>query len=188
MDKTFATKLSSYLNCLYKRDDIENAKIIYALELLLNTQLKLMGVFTIAFLFHLVKDTIIMILLFTLLRIFSGGMHCETSLSCFFAYSSIIIGGAIFSKYIFIPLHVYLPVMAINGYIIHQYAPSETKLIKYSKNTRIKYKLYSLLTLILYVVISLFFNNLIFRTKTFVVVTSIAITILPALNRKYHTD
>lgn len=115
--------------------DTERAEIInYGLQLVLGEIPKTFIMFAIAYLFGVLKLSILALVVIMPYKTFSGGVHLKTHIGCIVATSLFYIGNAFFSKNITIePVYIkYILVLAIwffSMITIKIYAPADTEAV-----------------------------------------------------------
>jgi len=142
----------------YDKDKID--EIMYGLEGIYLTITKTIIIFIIAFILGIQKELLFLLLAFNFIRLFAFGMHANNSITCLIFSSSLFLGGATIIKYININGHILYFLFLISFILISVFAPSDTvkrPLIKRSK--RIKFKLLSILVVIIYFITSLSVKN-----------------------------
>lgn len=95
----------------YSRE--EKIVITYGVELLFNTLLKSIIYILLGILLHQTLETVISILIFGILRYYTGGVHAKTDIGCFLLTGGIVFA-AVFVPYIWnIPMWTYWTVAII---------------------------------------------------------------------------
>ena len=92
MREVFAEKNLNYVSKYYQLTDTEKIKIKYGLEVLYTIITKTLGILFISLFLKTFKETIILMLFYLLLRLFSHGIHAKKSSHCWVA--SILTYGA----------------------------------------------------------------------------------------------
>jgi len=134
--------------------------IKYGLEGIYITITKTIIIFLIAIYLNLFVDLIILMLFYTLLRMFSFGLHANNSLVCLVASSTLFIGATYLCTILTINLQIKLILAVISIIFFYKYSPADTtkKPINNIKR-RNNYKLLSTITAITYSFIIVFSNN-----------------------------
>lgn len=115
--------------------DEERAEIInYGLQLLIGEVPKTIILILIAYIFGVVKLSILALLFIMPYRTFSGGVHLKTHIGCIIATSLFYIGNAFLSKTIVVePLYIkYIVIFLIwifSIFMIKLYAPADTEAV-----------------------------------------------------------
>ena len=142
----------------YSNDKID--EIMYGVEGIYLTITKTIIIFALAFLFKIAKELLFLLIAFNFIRLFAFGMHANNSITCLIFSSLMFIGGAFICKYVTISKPVLYALYLFSLIIISIYSPADTvkrPLIK--KKKRIRFKILSILTVIIYAIISLFIKD-----------------------------
>lgn len=142
----------------YSNDKID--EIMYGVEGIYLTITKTIIIFALAFLFKIAKELLFLLIAFNFIRLFAFGMHANNSITCLIFSSLVFIGGAFICKYLTISKPVLYALYLFSLIIISIYSPADTvkrPLIK--KKKRIRFKILSILTVIIYAIISLFIKD-----------------------------
>ncbi len=142
----------------YSNEKIE--EIMYGVESIYLTITKCIIIFSVAIMLGIFKEMILLLLSYNVIRTFAFGMHASKSWICLTFSSLIFIGGTYLCKYVVIPNYLIYLLYFLVLIIMIAYSPSDTvkrPLIKKSK--RIKFKVLSILTTIIYFVITLFIKS-----------------------------
>lgn len=135
--------------------DIKLEEIMYGIEGIYLTLIKIIVILTISFLLHIFKETIILLLLFNIIRFVSFGAHTKGSTSCLLLSLTSFIGLAILSKYIYLDFYIKILIEIILIIIISLFSPADTiKRPIISKKRRNIYKISSIIITITYFVLS----------------------------------
>lgn len=130
--------------------------IAYGLEGLYLTITKLIVIFIISFILGILKEVILLLLIFNGIRLFSFGVHAKRSIDCFVASTLFFILFPILCIKLTIPTVVkyaiFIPIVIIIG--IFAPADTEKRPLK-NKKKRIIYKVLSILVSIIYMVLSI---------------------------------
>lgn len=144
--------------------DYDNSKldeIRYGLEAIYLSLTKMIVILFIAWLLGIFKESIIVILFFSILRTVGFGLHATESWQCWIATSILFIGTPYLCIYIDISIitQYIMIIFSILCYIF--YAPADTRkrpLVK--KNKRIRFKLIILIISFIYLLIFFSINNI----------------------------
>lgn len=142
----------------YSKEKIE--EIMYGIEGIYLTITKAIIIFTLALMLGIFKELILLLIAFNFIRLFAFGMHANKSWICLIFSSTLFLGGAYLCKIIIIPNIVCYILYTIILIIISIYSPADTvkrPLIK--KNRRIKFKILSIITVLVYFVITILIKN-----------------------------
>lgn len=170
MKKLFLKKIRTAIKKQYPNyNDDKIDEIMYGIEGLYLTFTKTVVICIIALILGILKELICLLIAFNFIRFFAFGMHASKSSICLIFSSLVFIIFSILCKYIVLPKYLlyilYLLVLAI----ISIYAPADTvkrPLIKRKK--RIKFKILSIMVVIIYFILTLVFkNNLLINSLIF---------------------
>lgn len=142
----------------YSNDKID--EIMYGVEGIYLTITKTIIIFALAFLFKIAKELLFLLIAFNFIRLFAFGMHANNSITCLIFSSLMFIGGAFICKYVTISKPVLYALYLFSLIIISIYSPADTvkrPLIK--KKKRIRFKILSIITVIVFATISLFIKD-----------------------------
>lgn len=142
----------------YSDDKIDT--VMYGIEGMYITITKSIIIFSIAAIFGILKEMILLLITFNFIRVFAFGMHASSGGICLVFSSLIFIIGTYFCKYLIIPNYIIYILYAISFIIFALFAPADTvkrPLIK--KKKRIRFKILSLLVTIIYFILSIFIKN-----------------------------
>ncbi len=155
-------------------------EVMYGVEGIYLTITKTIIIFCIALIFGIFKELLCLLIAFNFIRLFSFGMHANNSITCLIFSTIIFIGGTFLCKYVSLDTITLYILYFIILAIITIYAPCDTvkrPLIK--KKKRIKFKILSIIVVLIYFTISLFIkNNLIINSLVFGLIIE-CILILP---------
>ena len=109
----------------YNNEQIE--KIQYGLESIYLSITKLIVILLMSVLLKSLKETIIVLLLFNLLRTTGFGIHASKSWMCWISSVPTFIGVPLLCKYINIPTYILICIASISLLIFILFAPADTK-------------------------------------------------------------
>lgn len=138
--------LNSSINLIKKnkectQDELEI--ISYGLESIYLTITKAIVIFSLAIILNIVKEVILILVFYNIIRNKAFGIHASKSSYCLISSILLFVGGAIFSKYINIPYKITMIIAIICNIFILIYAPADTHkrpLINAKKRINFKYK------------------------------------------------
>lgn len=169
----------------YTEDKLD--EIMYGVEGIYLTITKAIIIFMFALILGIFKELLFLLIAFNIIRTFAFGMHANNSITCLIFSSLIFLGGAFICKYIIINKNILYLMYLLVLIIISIYSPADTvkrPLIK--KKKRIRFKILSILTVIVFFIITLFFkNNLIINCLIFGLIIE-CILILPITYRAFN--
>lgn len=170
MKKLFLKKIRTAIKKQYPNyNDDKIDEIMYGIEGLYLTFTKTVVICIIALILGILKELICLLVAFNFIRFFAFGMHASKSSICLIFSSLVFIIFSILCKYIVLPKYLLYILYLLAQAIISIYAPADTvkrPLIKRKK--RIKFKILSIMVVIIYFILTLvsknnlFINSLIF--------------------------
>ena len=170
MKKLFLKKIRTTIKKQYPNyNDDKIDEIMYGIEGLYLTFTKTVVICIIALILGILKELICLLIAFNFIRFFAFGMHASKSSICLIFSSLVFIIFSILCKYIVLPKYLLYILYLLALAIISIYAPADTvkrPLIKRKK--RIKFKILSIMVVIIYFILTLvsknnlFINSLIF--------------------------
>lgn len=148
------------INKYYDYDDVKLAEIRYGLASLYLTLTKTIVIFTLSYLLGYIKPLLILMALYSVLRLFGFGVHAKKSIHCWI--SSLII--FLILPYLCIILTINYKVKVTLGMIcvilLGFFAPADTeKRPLINKKRRITYKVISVLLGLIYIVLFTFIKD-----------------------------
>lgn len=170
MKKLFLKKIRTTIKKQYPNyNDDKIDEIMYGIEGLYLTFTKTVVICIIALILGILKELICLLIAFNFIRFFAFGMHASKSSICLIFSSLVFIIFSILCKYIVLPKYLLYILYLLALAIISIYAPADTvkrPLIKRKK--RIKFKILSIMVVIIYFILTLVFkNNLLINSLIF---------------------
>lgn len=170
MKKLFLKKIRTAIKKQYPNyNDDKIDEIMYGIEGLYLTFTKTVVICIIALILGILKELICLLVSFNFIRFFAFGMHANKSSICLIFSSLVFIIFSILCKYIVLPKYLLYILYLLAIAIISIYAPADTvkrPLIKRKK--RIKFKILSIMVVIIYFILTLVFkNNLLINSLIF---------------------
>ncbi len=162
----------------YSEDKID--EIMYGVEGIYLTITKTIIIFLIALILGVCKELLCLLIAFNFIRLFAFGMHANKSIICLIFSSVLFIGGAFLCKYILISKQILYVLYLIALTIIIIFSPADTvkrPLIK--KKKRIRFKILSIITVLIYFILSLFIKNTLIINSLIIGLIIECILILP---------
>jgi len=161
MREKFINKLMIFIKKNNKNTNEEQLEVIqYGLEAIYMTITKTIILFFIAFLLGILKELIIFLPFYILIRMFSFGLHAKTSTQCLISSSLIFLISIFISTYL--NLHIYIrTLLGISSILaIYKWSPADTeKRPIVSKKRRQVYKTLSTIIAITFSFLSIFITN-----------------------------
>ena len=176
----------SILNCLtchYERCEIERLKIKYGIQLILNMLTKILVSFLIGAIIGLFMETLLLVLFFGIIRLYSGGAHYDSDKMCWIVTVAIFVGGALFSNVVDMNIYFFVVSILTATVLLWKYAPSQTTKNPIPYNCRRSRKYRVVLFSLLYLLIGITCRNEITMVLIFIAVWSNVISVLPMCNR-----
>lgn len=160
MKKIVVDKLMNLIKENGQYDDIKLAEIRYGLEGLYLTFSKLIVIFLLAYLLGIIKEVIIFLIIYNIIRATSFGLHATKSWICLISSTIIFIGSPIICEYLSIDNNLKLIIGLILILFIYKNSPADTyKRPIVNKKRRLFFKYLSTFIAISFVFISLLINN-----------------------------
>ena len=161
MKKKFLNYSVNIIASNYDFDDIRLEEISYGLETLYLTVTKLVVIFGLAYLLGILKEVVLLLLCYNLIRSTAYGLHASKSIYCLISSITLFIGGVYLSKYIAtIPLVIKIVLCTISIILLLKYAPADTvkrPLINAKKRRILKIK--SCIKGIIYLILIIYFKD-----------------------------
>ena len=161
MKKKFLNYSVNIIASNYDFDDIRLEEISYGLETLYLTVTKLIVIFGLAYLLGILKEVVLLLLCYNLIRSTAYGLHASKSIYCLISSITLFIGGVYLSKYIAtIPLVIKIVLCTISIILLLKYAPADTvkrPLINAKKRRILKIK--SCIKGIIYLILIIYFKD-----------------------------
>ena len=145
-------------NKSYSKDQIDI--ILYGLEALYLTITKLIVIFSIAYGLSILKEVIILLITYNIIRSQAFGIHASKSSYCLISSLILFIGGALMCKYLVISKFIMVGIALICNVCLFLYAPADTykrPLVNVRKRKR--FKLLSSIFGIIYTILIIVFNE-----------------------------
>lgn len=140
--------------------DVKLEEIMYGIEGIYLTLIKIIIILAISLLLHIFKETIFLLILFNIIRFVSFGAHTKDSTSCLILSLASFIGLAYLSKYVYLNFYIETILKIVLLTIIILYAPADTsKRPIISKKRRIIYKISSITITIIYFILTLIIKD-----------------------------
>ena len=187
-------QFSCYLVNTLKENNLVQDKdydwYVYGTELLVITIIKFVGLFILSYTLGLVKESLIFIFAFSILRNQAGGVHSDSFFRCFVITNIITIASISLVKYILIDfLYILLPILLLLSItIVFKYAPVDTPSRRLDQDDMIKYRKRSRVVVVAGVLIILTYTlikgSLLYATIGAIGFFSEAVTLTPLVARK----
>ena len=142
----------------YTQDQLEI--IEYGLEGIYLTMTKMVVLFCLALILGIIKEYILLLLSYNIIRSQAFGVHASKSIYCWISSTILFIGGAFICKYVTIPFNIAIIIAFICDICLLLYAPADTykhPLINAKKRKR--WKLISFCLGIIYTLLIIYFKD-----------------------------
>ena len=144
-------------NCNF--NEIKTAEIKYGIESFYLFITKTIVILFIAFVLGIIKEILLLLVFYNLLRTTGFGVHALTSWHCWFSSLLIFLGTPMLMKYIDIPVYLMVSISLICLLLIIRYAPADTEKRPIINLKRRKiYKICCTITAFIYILIIIFVN------------------------------
>ncbi len=169
----------------YDNEQIERIK--YGLESIYLSITKLIVILLISVLLNIFKETIIVLLLFNLLRTTGFGIHASKSWMCWISSVPTFIGIPLLCKYINIPLYILITIACLSLLAFILFAPADTiKRPLIRKKKRIMYKIATIIIGIVYLILIIFLDNMFIKNALSLSMLIEAILICPLTYKLFN--
>lgn len=160
--------------------DTKIEEIRYGLEAIYLTTTKIIFIIVLALFLGIIKEVLLVILFFNILRSTGFGLHAPKSWICWVLSTIFFIGGTYLCKILVLDKEILLATAILGLVLLTLYAPADTKkrpLIK--KKKKLVFKILTVIFTLTYIIIIFIFNNnLINNILTFSIVLE-TLLILP---------
>lgn len=161
MKKRFLDYSINIISSNFDVDDIRLKEISYGLETLYLTITKLVVIFGLAYLLGILKEVVLLLLCYNLIRSTAYGLHASKSIYCLISSITLFVGGVYLSKYIAtVPLVIKIVLCTISILLLLKYAPADTAkrpLINVKKRKILKVK--SCIKGVVYLILIIYFKD-----------------------------
>lgn len=142
-------------------DDTKLEEIAYGLETMYLTITKLVVIFGLAYLLGILKEVLLLLLCYNLIRCSAYGLHASKSIYCLISSTSLFIGGVYASRILAIlPMYVKIILCILSIVLLIKYAPADTiKRPLINKKKRTKLKILSSLKGVIYLFLIIYLND-----------------------------
>ena len=142
-------------------DEEKLEEIAYGLEGLYLTFTKMLVILAVGFVLGIVKDILLLMIFYNIIRTTAFGMHAKKSIHCLIISSLFFIGGALLCKYVVIAPYVKISVAVVSLLLLIKYAPADThKRPLINAKRRKIYKFLSVISGTVYLILIILFRNL----------------------------
>ena len=161
MRKKIMNKIMNFIQEYSPNHNDEQLEIIeYGLEAIYITITKTIIIFMIAYFLGILKEMVLFLPFYIIIRLFAFGFHAKDSTQCLLVSSTIFFGTTYLCKFITIPIFIKIILCIINILLIYKWAPADTeKHPIINKTRRSIYKTLSTLIAIIFSFISILITN-----------------------------
>ncbi len=177
----------SVKNANYNITDEKLAEIKYGLEGLYLSITKIIIIFIIAYFLNIMKETLLIMFTYNIVRSAAFGLHATKSIYCLITSIFMFIGGVYICEYIYVSIFLKILLSIIFIYILYKYAPADTykRPIINMKKRKI-YKIISVLIGFIYLILIIIFNNNIISNYLLVGMLEVCILIHPLTYKLFN--
>ena len=111
-------------NPTYQEEKLE--EIRYGLESIYLTYTKIFLIFVLAYFLGIIKETLLLLVTYNIIRTFAFGIHATKSIYCLITSLMLFIGGVYVVKYMSLNIYVKAIISIILLICIYKYAPADT--------------------------------------------------------------
>ncbi len=164
-----------------KNYDEEQLEIIaYGLEGIYLTITKMVILFLLAYLLNIVKEFVILLITFNIIRSQAFGIHASKSIYCLISSTLLFIGGTLICKYIVLPYWLIIICAIICDICLFLYAPADTyKRPIVNKKKRKRFKILSFVLGIIYTILLIIYKDSFISNYLIIGMINSVIMILP---------
>ena len=172
-------------NGTYSEEQIEI--MTYGLETLYLLITKMIVIFALAFLFGIVKETLMLLITYNIIRSQAFGIHASKSIYCLISSIIMFIGGAMLCKYVVLPIWLMVCLAIICNIFLLIYAPADTyKRPLVNAKKRKRFKLVSFSLGIIYTILIIVLRNYSIVNYLLFGMVEAIIMILPLTYKTFH--
>ena len=172
-------------NPTYQEEKLE--EIRYGLESIYLTYTKIFLIFVLAYFLGIIKETLLLLVTYNIIRTFAFGIHATKSIYCLITSLMFFIGGVYVVKYMSLNIYVKAIISIILLICIYKYAPADTyKRPLINERKRKKYKVISTILGIAYVILIIIFNNYIISNYLLIGMLETVIMIHPIVYKIFN--
>ena len=187
MKKKFLNSSMELITKNKKYTDEQIEIMAYGLEAIYLTVSKMIVLFASAILLNCVKEFVLILFAFNIIRSQSFGIHASKSIYCLISSFVMFIGGALICKYYVFPFWSLISLSLVCNICLFLYAPADTHkrpLVNEKKRKRFKFISFSLG--IIYTILIIIFRNYSIINYLFVGMIEAVIMILPITYKVFH--
>lgn len=161
MKKKFLDNSINRIRKKYPEYDEEKLEIIaYGLEALYIMITKTIVIFSIALILGIIKEVLLILVSYNILRTTAFGMHAKKSSHCYIISSVLFIGMGLICKYVDINMYVKLLIAGLSFITLVIYAPADTyKRPLLNEKKRKNYKIITIINGLIYLILIIVLKN-----------------------------
>ena len=172
-------------NPTYQEEKLE--EIRYGLESIYLTYTKIFLIFVLAYFLGIIKETLLLLVTYNIIRTFAFGIHATKSIYCLITSLILFIGGVYVVKYMSLNIYVKAIISIILLICIYKYAPADKyKMPLINERKRKIYKVISTILGIAYVILIIIFNNYIISNYLLIGMLETVIMIHPIVYKIFN--
>lgn len=173
-------KVIDNMNKYYNYDEEKTAEIRYGIESIYLLITKTIVIFSLAILLGIIKELVLLMIFYNLLRASGFGVHAKKSWHCWVSSSIIFLGVPMLMKYLILPNSIMFIVSAFFCLVILKYAPADTeKRPIINKKRRKIYKFCCFSTSLIFTISILFIENTVIQNSLMFSIIVESFMILP---------
>ncbi len=160
MKKYVVNKIMKIINNKYHYSKTKSLEIQYGIESLYLVISKTIVIFLAAYIFGILKELLLLMIFYNILRTTGFGLHTKKSWHCWLSSLLIFLGAPLLSTLVIIPKSIVMIISVICILLIIMYAPADTeKRPIISTKRRRTYKVLCSVSAIIYSIILFFITN-----------------------------
>ena len=172
-------------NPTYQEEKLE--EIRYGLESIYLTYTKIFLIFVLAYFLGIIKETLLLLVTYNIIRTFAFGIHATKSIYCLITSLILFIGGVYVVKYMSLNIYVKAIISIILLICIDKYATADTyKRPLINERKRNTHKVISTILGIAYVILIIIFNNYIISNYLLIGMLETVIMIHPIVYKIFN--
>ena len=168
----------------YSEEQLEIIR--YGLEGLYLTVTKSIVLFGLAYIFNVVREFILLLVSYNIIRTRAFGIHASKSMYCLMSSIILFICGALLCKYIYIPYYLTIIIAVVCDICLFLYAPADThKRPLVNEKKRRKLKIISVINGIVYTIVIIIFKDSFYINYLIIGMIEAVLMILPITYRVF---
>ena len=161
-------------------NDEELEVIAYGLEGLYLTFTKMVVIFSISFILGILKEVILLLVTYNIIRSQAFGIHASKSIYCLISSIILFIGGTLLCKYLVLTFGILIVCSIICNICLFLYAPADTyKRPLVNSKKRKRFKFISFLLGLIYTILIIVFRNYFIANYLLIGMIEAVLMILP---------